>query len=147
MHPELVKYDQVKNKTAEKHEAKAKDKVTAFTKEQEELLLNYGETVFYQKRYGDRQGSITLDFNPDWVPGTGGSLYIRESNMFINFYVTSVTHQVDTSPPSNGSAITIINFCCGRMGPNPPGTKEYKFFGYNRDKEKAIQEAFVKDIT
>jgi hypothetical protein len=33
------------------------------------------------------------------------------------------------------------------MGPKPPGTKDYKFFGYDKGKEKGIQEAFIKDIT
>lgn len=147
MHPELKKYDEVVAKTTEDFEKRDNERKEAYKSALQDALLNYGETVFYQQRYGDRHGSLTMDFNPDWVPGTGGSLYIRESGMFINFYVTSVTHQVDTSPPSNGSAITIVSFCCGRMGPKPPGTKEYMFLGYNRSKEKKIQEAFVKDIT
>ena len=147
MHPDIKKYDEVVSQTTEDFEKRDKKRNEDYSDALQDALMNYGETVFYQQRYGDRHGSITMDFNPDWVPGTGGSLYIRESNMFINFYVTSVTHQVETSSPSNGSAITIVNFCCGRMGTNPPGTKEYMFLGYDRGKEKSIQEAFVSDIT
>lgn len=108
-------------------------------------LDNYAEIKFYQARYGDRQGSITMDFNPNWVPGTGGYLYIRNMGMFLAFYVNSVTHRVDMSPPNNGTAITIVNFNCGRMGKSPAGVAEDLFFGYNLGKENAIQTAFLAD--
>jgi hypothetical protein len=108
-------------------------------------LENYAETKYYQERYHDRRGSITLDFNPDWVPGTGGSLYIRETEMFIAFYVTEVTHRIDMSPTNSGSAITVVNFSCGRMGTQPLGVDEDIFLGYDLAKEKAVQKAFIAD--
>jgi hypothetical protein len=60
--------------------------------------------------------------------------------------VTSVTHHIFTGAPSNGQAITTINFNCGRVGDTPLGVKEYAYFGYDLDKEKDVQEAFVEDI-
>ena len=110
-----------------------------------DTLENYAETKFYQERFHDRRGSITMDFNPDWVPGTSGTLYIRETEMFIAFYVTGVTHRIDMAPPSTGSAMTVVNFSCGRMGAKPLGVDEDKYLGYNLGKEKAIQKAFIAD--
>lgn len=110
-----------------------------------DTLKNYAETKYYQERYEDRRGSITLDFNPDWAPGTSGSLYIRETEMFIAFYVTEVTHRIDTAPANSGTAITIVNFCCGRMGSKPLGVDSDIFLGYNAGKEKAVQSAFISD--
>lgn len=110
-------------------------------------LENYAQTKFYQERYHDRRGSITMDFNTEWVPGTGGSLYIRETEMFIAFYVTDVTHRIDMSPPSTGSAVTIVNFSCGRMGTKPVGVAKDEYLGYDLDKEQAIQKAFIEDTS
>jgi hypothetical protein len=134
-------------KLAKSHAKKAEKKKKDLEDPLKQLLDNFAETKFYQMRYQDRQGSITLDFNPNWVPGTGGSLYIRETAMFIHFHVVSVTHKIDVSAPNHGSAITVVNFNCGRIGDNPAGTEEDKFLGYNTDKEQALQAAFVGDIT
>jgi hypothetical protein len=87
-----------------------------------------------------------MDFNPNWVPGTSGTLYIRETGNFIAFYVTGVTHRIEMSVPHSGHAITSITFCCGRMGASPPGVDADLFLGYNLAKEQAIQAAFVADI-
>jgi hypothetical protein len=111
-----------------------------------DALENYAQTKFLQARYGDRQGSITMDFNPKWVPGTGGTLYIREISTTLSFYVTSVSHHIDVSPPFSGTAITTVNFSCGRSGTGPQGAKEDKFLGYNAGKESTVQEAFLSDI-
>lgn len=111
-----------------------------------EVLENYAQTKFLQARYGDRQGSITLDFNPKWVPGTGGTLYLREIGTTLSFYVTSVTHHIDLSAPSSGTAITTVSFTCGRAGSGPVGTESDKFLGYNAGKEKGVQGSFLSDI-
>jgi hypothetical protein len=134
-------------KIAKTQAKKAKKKKNNIQDSLKDVLDNFAETKFYQMRYQDRQGSITLDFNPNWVPGTGGSLYIRETAMFIHFHVTSVTHRIDMGPPNHGSAITVVNFNCGRIGDNPAGTESDKFLGYGSDKEKGIQESFIGDIT
>lgn len=111
------------------------------------VAKNYAETKFFQARYSDRHGSISMDFNPNWVPGTGGTLFIRETGLFIAFYVTSVTHTISMAAPNSGTAVTHISFSCGRMGKSPPGASEDKFLGYNLGLEKSIQQQFVKDIT
>lgn len=112
----------------------------------QEVLENYAQTKYLQSRYGDRQGSITMDFNPYWVPGTGGTLYIREISTTLSFYVTSVTHHVDLSPPASGTAITTVSFTCGRSGSGPQGADSDKFLGYDAGKESKLQYAFLGDI-
>jgi hypothetical protein len=110
-----------------------------------DLLDNYAEIKLYQARYNDRSGSLVMDFNPKWVPGTSGWLYIRQTDMFIAFYVNNVTHRVDMSAPNNGSAITTVNFNCGRLGRAPVGVSEDKFIGYNLGKETSIQDKYIGD--
>lgn len=130
---------------AAKGEAREEEKNSTYEEELRESVKNYAETMYYHAKYFDRQGSINLDFNPQWAPGTGGWLYIKEAKTFISFYVTSVTHRVDMSPPNNGTAVTTINFCSGRLGSTPSGTSEDKYLGYNIGKEKGAQKAFIGD--
>ena len=134
------------DKKVEDQKERAKEKRDKYDKALADVLNNYAETKFYQGRYGDRRGSITMDFNPKWCPGTGGTLYVRETKFFIDFWVESVTHRIDMSPPNGSTAITIINFCCGRMGTEPVGADSDKFLGYDKGKEKQVREAFVADI-
>jgi len=128
---------------AERESKKTKDVESAAGK----YMKNFAETKYYQARFTDRQGSITLDFNPAWAPGTGGVLFVRESGMYLHFYVTSVVHRVETGPPNVGSAITIINFCCGRFGKNPVGSSSDDFLGYDAGKEKGIREGYAKSFS
>jgi hypothetical protein len=132
----------VKSATAEAEQTKKK----GYEKTYKDVIKNYAETKFYQTRYGDRQGSISMDFNPKWVPGTGGTLYIRDTNTIISFYVTAVTHQISLGAPSNGSAMTIVNFSCGRLGETTKGVSSDDYLGYNIGKEQAVQNSFVSDI-
>ena len=111
-----------------------------------ESFKNFAETKYYQARFTDRQGSITLDFNPNWAPGTGGELFVRESGMHLHFYVTSVTHRIETGPPMSGSALTIINFNCGRFGKSPSGSTGDEFLGYNAGTEKSIRSGYAKSF-
>jgi hypothetical protein len=131
---------------AEKAESRQDEKDQAHNDELGESVKNYAETMYYNAKYYDRMGSLNLDFHPKWVPGTGGSLYIKESKTFISFYVTSVTHRIEMSPPNSGSAFTTVNFCSGRLGSTPSGTDEDKYLGYNMGKEKGAQSTFVGDI-
>jgi hypothetical protein len=111
-----------------------------------ETFKNFAETKYYQARFTDRQGSITLDFNPNWAPGTGGELFVRESGMHLHFYVTSVTHHVETGPPMSGSALTIINFNCGRFGKSPAGSTGDEFLGYNSEVEKSVRSGYAQSF-
>lgn len=145
LHGRKMAYADTVSKTAKNHAKRAETKKAKVVEGIKDILKNYAETKFYQVRYQDRHGSITMDFNPNWVPGTGGSLYIRETGTFAHFYVNSVTHRIDTSAPNHGAAMTIVNFNCGRMGPSPVGAKEDKFLGYTRDMEQYIQQKFIDD--
>ena len=106
-------------------------------------LDNYAETKMYQAKYIDRQGAITMDFNPNWVPGTGGSLFVRETGSTLAFYVTNVTHRIDVSAPNTGTAITTVSFNCGRFG--GAGTGSDIFLGYDLGKEQSVQAGFIGD--
>jgi hypothetical protein len=123
----------------------AKQKIGDIKSSLGEAMKTYAQSVFYQTRYGDRQGSITLDFNPNWVPGTGGTLYVRDPGISVHFYVTSVTHRVEMGAPNHGSAITVINFSCGRAGTSPPGITKDKFLGYDLGKEYGVQTSYIGD--
>jgi hypothetical protein len=139
-------YESAKKAKQEGLVARQEKKDQRFVASLRDVLKNYAETKYYQARYGDRQGSITLDFNPKWVPGTSGSLYVRETGTFVAFYVTGVTHRIEMGAPHNGTAMTSITFCCGRVGASPPGVEQDMYLGYNLAKEKAIQAAFLSDI-
>lgn len=138
------KWGQEKDKEDQKK--RAKEKQQKYEQTLKELINNYSETKFYQGRYGDRRGTITMDFNPKWCPGTGGTLFVRETGFFIDFWVESVTHRVDMTPPAGGSAITVVNFCCGRMGTAPVGTQKDVFLGYDKGKENQVRDAFIQDL-
>jgi hypothetical protein len=147
MMPELdkLKYSSYKGELTSQIGTSEKKKKTVYQDYLKNVLTNYAETKFYQERFHDRRGSITMDFNPDWVPGTSGSLYIRETEMFIAFYVTEVNHRIDMSPLNSGSAMTVVNFSCGRMGAKPLGVDRDEYLGYDLSKEKAVQQAFIAD--
>jgi hypothetical protein len=142
--PEPKKYGD--NETEETQSQKADENKDDYVSALSPSLNNYAEIKFYQARYGDRRGSINLSFNPNWVPGTSGTLFIRETGFNLDFWVESVTHRIDVSPPAGGSAMTIVNFCCGRMGTSPVGVESDKFLGYDRGMESSVQSAFVSDI-
>ena len=138
--------EQATTATKEDYASKTEKKKETVSQYAKDIFENFAQTKFYQMRYGDRQGTITMDFNPNWVPGTGGTLYVRETNSTLTFYVQSVTHHIDMSAPNNGTAITSVNYCCGRLGKESVGTSEDKFLGYNTGKESAVQKQFLSDM-
>jgi hypothetical protein len=146
MYKESKSYEDTAKAVQKAVAGKEKERKQSVSEYAKDIFKNYAETKFYQVRFGDRQGSITMDFNPYWVPGTGGTLYIRETNSVLSFYVLSVTHRIDTSAPNNGTAITTVSYCCGRIGQAPIGTKEDSFLGYNSGKETIIQYAYLSDM-
>jgi hypothetical protein len=109
------------------------------------VLDDYAQSVLYQARYGDRTGSVTMEFNPNWVPGTGGSIFIKETKTYIHFNVTAVTHTISTAAPNTGTAITSVSFNCGRVGSSPSGLSSYKYFGYDSGKENGIKGSYIGD--
>jgi hypothetical protein len=134
------------NEIKENQQQRAEEKQTKYQETLSPTLKNYAQIKFYQARYGDRKGSITLSFNPNWVPGASGTLFVRETNFNLDFWVESVTHRVDMAPPAGGSAMTIVNFCCGRMGSTPVGISEDAFTGFNQGKETSFKSSFISDI-
>lgn len=133
------------NKSEAKQEQKKKDET--YKEELNEILKNYAETKLYQTRFADRTGSIVMDFNTDWVPGTSGLLWIHECQTWLQFYVVSVTHKVEVAPTSNGTAITIVNYRCGRIGDDPSAVDSDKYLGYDKSKEDAVRQAWIGDTT
>lgn len=139
------KYGESNSEVKAGEESVYKDKNEQYQDLLSKVLENFAETRFYQERYRDRNGSITFDFNPQWVPGTGGQIYIKETAVTLAFYVTAVTHRIDLTPPMNGAAITVVNYVCGRIG-NPGsvmGASEDTFLGYDTYKEKDIQTSYL----
>jgi hypothetical protein len=147
-HPESKKYEDAVGDPNEKQSERATDKKQKYADilKEGEALNNYAEIKFYQARYGDRRGSITMSFNSNWAPGASGTLYVRETGFSLDFWVESITHRVDMTPPAGGSAITIINFCCGRMGTTPVGVTSDNFTGYDGGKETEFISNFISDI-
>lgn len=108
---------------------------------------NYAEIKFYQARYGDRTGSITLQFNPNWCPGTVGTLYAREPGIFLDFFVQRVSHRVALSAPNTGIATTTVDFNCGRIGTTTASVAEDKLYNYGYGDVLNVQNQFISDIT
>jgi hypothetical protein len=132
-------------KSKAKQEQQKKDSV--FKDELNAVLKNYAETKLYQARFADRTGSIVMDFNTEWVPGTSGLLWIHETQLWLQFYVVSVTHKVEVAPTANGTAITIVNYRCGRIGDNPAAVDEDKYLGFSKELEDKVREAWIGDTT
>lgn len=112
---------------------------------------NFAQTRLYQEKYQERTGSITMEFSPNWVPGTGGVLVIRQGNteggyIFVSFNVVSVTHHIATTSPANGQATTVVGFNCARIGEKPFGVDKYEYFGYDNDKESTIKSKYLDDL-
>lgn len=138
-----ISFSDASQETGKAFAERSKQKGESTKSDPGESFDNFAETKYYQARFTDRQGSITLDFNPKWAPGTGGELFVRESGMHLHFYVTSVIHRVETGAPASGSALTIINFNCGRFGKDPAGSQGDKFLGYNGGTEASIRSGYA----
>jgi len=145
LHKAKISFDAAATASGKGHAARANAKVKTARTKYGKALQSFAENRFYQARYGDRQGSILLDFNPQWCPGTGGVLFMKGTGMAVEFYVTSVSHHVGVNSPAEGTAITTVNFSCGRLGKPPSGMSFDAFLGYSRGKEKGIQASFVGD--
>jgi len=123
-------------------------------------ISDYAKAKFYAHKYNDRIGTITTDFNTNWVPGTCGTLYVPTltadqsadssastlPRIYLQFFVTSVTHSLSMSAPNGGSASTTVTFSCGRIGANPIGLDRDSWFGYTADSMNILQTAYLKDI-
>lgn len=132
----------------EKNEAEQK-KMDALYK----FADQWAELRYYQLKYTDRMGGIGMLFNPNCAPGCVGTSYLRAPGVFVDFFITEVTHEVRLGPPDHGSATTNIGFNCGRMGSYTepgalaPGLKQLDLFdGFDATRSAKVAAAFVKDI-
>lgn len=156
---EEAQHDAVK-KTAEE-EKKANDEAQKEKNEAEQKKTDalykfanqWAELRYYQLKYTDRMGGIGLLFNPNCAPGAIGTTYLRAPGVFIDFFVTDVTHEIRLNVPDHGSAVTNIGFNCGRMGSYTtpgalaPGLKQLDLFdGFDATRSGKVAAAFVKDI-
>lgn len=156
---EEAQHDAVK-KTAEE-EKKASDEAQKEKNEAEQKKIDalykfanqWAELRYYQLKYTDRMGGIGMLFNPNCAPGAIGTTYLRAPGVFIDFFVTEVTHEIRLNAPDHGAAITSIGFNCGRMGSYTvanalaPGLKQLDLFdGFDAARSAKVAAAFVKDI-
>ena len=124
---------------------------TAALKAMTKLANEWAELRYYQLKYTDRQGGVTMMFNPNTVPGTVGSVYLREPGVYIDFFATSVSHEIRLNAPDGGTAITSLGFNCGRMGaiasaPISAGLAEFTLFdGFDAARSAKVAKEFVKD--
>lgn len=119
-------------------------------KHAKEVMNAYAKSKFLQAKYQDRTGSFSLMFNPNWVPGSSGSLYSRVPGMCFNFYVDNVTHNIQLSSPHVGSAITQVSFSACRFHGDPaqvPGIDKDPLYNYGLSDMKDFQKAWVSDVT
>ena len=115
----------------------------------ETLRNQYAKLKFLQSKYEDRVGQLTTYFNPHWVPGTSGSLYMRLPGSFKQFYVTNVHHVISMKSPNSGTAVTSVSFCSVRQGTygNIPGVTQDDLFQYDQTKMKQFQASWLKDTS
>ncbi len=151
------------------HEAVVKTAETETTEQNAQVLKTNKETQatidalykfasewaqlrYYQLKYTDRTGGVGLLFNPNCSPGAVGSVYLRAPGVYIDFFVTDVTHEIRMSTPDHGQATTSVGFNCGRMGsyesaPISAGLEGLDLFdGFNAAQSAKVAEAFVKNV-
>jgi len=109
------------------------------------FMTGYAQMQYYQAKYRDRTGSVSVNFDSNICPGTSGAAYSRYPGHFINFYVTAVTHNVSITP-SGGSANTSVQFSHGRMG-GSLGIDKDLLYNYTTGKMENVQDGFISSIT
>lgn len=75
---------------------------------------NWAQLQYLQLKYRDRMGSIHGMFYPHIAPCAVGAAFTRFPGMFLDFFITSVTHSFIINEPNSGSTSTDITFNCGR---------------------------------
>jgi hypothetical protein len=119
-----------------------------FTGQIKEYLNQWAQVEFCKIKYADRTGNINLPFSNNWVPGSVGALYTRNPGVFLNFFVTDVTHTFSIAAPNQGSAVTSVNFNGGRMGGSiNQGLAQLELYQYGFDNSQAFCQAFLTDIS
>jgi len=112
---------------------------------------DWAQLRYYQLKFSDRTGAVNMLFNPNCAPGAVGQVYLRAPGVYIDFFVTGVTHEVRMHLPDVGQATTSLSFNCGRMGayrssPLTAGLEKLNLFdGFSALTSVKVAEAFVND--
>ena len=116
------------------------------------LADQWAQLSYYRLKYTDRMGGISTMFNPNFAPGCVGSVYLRYPGVYIDFFVTEVTHEIRVAAPDTGIASTNIIFNCGRMGSLTSsllsaGLDSFNLFeNYDATRSYELAAAYVSDI-
>ena len=116
-----------------------------WNKDNKQLFDTWAQLLYYQNKFTDRSGSINMDFNPNWAPGSSALIYTKYPGVYIDCFVTSVTHSINLQP-NGSSATTTVNFQSARINssysmPSDP------FYNYDVGDMKSFQNDFLSDIT
>ena len=110
-----------------------------------QLYDNWAQLLYYQNKFSDRSGSINMDFNTNWVPGASALIYTKYPGVYIDCFVTSVTHSINLQP-NGSSATTSVNFQSARI--NSSYSMPYDpFYNYDAGDMKDFQGTFLGDIS
>jgi hypothetical protein len=80
------------------------------------LARSWAEQEYYKIKLTDRIGGIQGEFQPRFVPGAAGSIYLRHPGVYIDCYVTAVSHTLRMQAPDQAEASTSVSFNGGRIG-------------------------------
>jgi hypothetical protein len=121
---------------------------SVFVTQLKDYLNQWAQMEYCQIKYGDRTGNISMPFNNNWVPGAPGSLYTRNPGVWIDFFVTDITHSFTISAPNRGQATTSVSFNGGRMGGSiNQGLDQVDLFKYSFSDSQQFCQAFLGDIS
>lgn len=115
----------------------------------QEALNDYAQARFLQEKYFERGGSINLEFKPNWVPASTGTLYARRPGLFYCFFVATVVHSITVGNSNTGAAVTQVNFNSTRYAGSfsqVAGADEVTLYQYNAGKMSSFQSAWLDDI-
>lgn len=121
----------------------------SYLTQQYALLDNFAQMEYLKLKYRDRTGSINAIFDTNWAPGAVGTMYTRNPGTYIDFFVTSVSHNFNVQVPNGGNATTQISFNSGRVGSSAggAGVDQVDFYRYNYQKARTFAGKFVDNIS
>lgn len=101
---------------------------------------------YLKVKYQNRTGDISLNFTPNWVPGSGGIICCRVPSVYIYCYVNSVKHSFSTTPQGGGSAYTAVSFDSAQFGAEATDASAI-FYEYSKKEMTEYQQAFYNNIS
>jgi hypothetical protein len=134
---------------ADQHEAVV-NKMASTYDTQKDKLDQFAKLAFLSEKFRDRAGSFTMTFNPEWVPGSTGSIYTRVPGLFFQGFVTHVTHEVVVNIPDELKVVTTVNISCIRQAGttgNMQGVEDDGFYYYTYYDMENYWDNWLNDIT